>query len=108
MNTQKKENLIGSLLLITGLIVGAASVILIKENKPKHAGKVLEQILHDFRENNTVVGSWIDYDPIPFEEYQSKPLVYIGEVSTQEDNKVTTYRFASDIYTGEIIDLVQI
>ena len=39
---------------------------------------------------------------------QSQPLVYIGEISTKEMDKVTTYRFASDIYTGEIIDLTEI
>ncbi|MGO4937195.1 hypothetical protein ACTQ54_06175 [Fundicoccus sp. Sow4_H7] len=108
MNESKKDNIIGTLLLVTGVIVGVATTLLIKENKPMNAGKVLEQLLIDFKDNNTVIGSWIDYDPIPYEQFQSQPLVYIGEISTKEMDKVTTYRFASDIYTGEIIDLTEI
>ena len=51
-----------------------------------------------------MTGSWIDYDPIEYNLFESKPLVYIGGVTVREAEKYTQYQFAVDIYTGSIID----
>ncbi|MGX7083891.1 hypothetical protein ACWOB1_00435 [Facklamia languida] len=102
--TQKKNNFIGTLVLISGIIIGAAGSLLYKENKPLHAGKVLHKVVEEFSKNGKVIGSWIDYDPVEYNGFDSKPLVYMGGITRVEGEETFYYAFATDIYTGEIIN----
>lgn len=102
--TQKNNNLIGTLVLISGIIIGACGSLLYKENKPLHAGKVLHKVVNEFTANGQVIGSWIDYDAVEYTGFDSKPLVYMGGITRLEDQKTVYYAFAADIYTGEIIN----
>jgi len=104
MLNERQNNLKEALLLTTGIILGAATVIFYKENKTVNAGKALNQVRQIFKAQGPIEGSWIDYEPVAYEAYESKPLVYIGGISRIENNKVVTYQFACDIYTGDILD----
>lgn len=105
-NTNNYENngLLGGLLLATGILIGAATTLLIKENRPKKAGVVLNIAKKRLGTKGEVVGSWIDYDPIEYDLFENHPLVYIGGVTVKTDEGQAQYQFASDIYTGEVID----
>ena len=105
MSQRKDSSLLSGLLLISGLVVGAASAFFYKENKAKHAGVVLEAIKEEFAREGEVVGSWIDYDAAEYHGYDSRPLVYYGGISRIEADQVMHYSFVADIYTGEIIDI---
>lgn len=98
------NGLLGGLLLATGVLIGAATTLLIKENRPKKAGLVLETAKTRLGQNGNVVGSWIDYDSIEYDLFEDKPLVYIGGVTVENAEGRLQYQFASDIYTGELID----
>lgn len=98
------NGLLGGLLLATGVLIGAAATLLIKENHPKKAGLVLETAKTRLGQNGNVVGSWIDYDSIEYDLFEDKPLVYIGGVTVENAEGRLQYQFASDIYTGELID----
>ncbi|HBY89402.1 MAG: hypothetical protein ACTHWP_05765 [Ruoffia tabacinasalis] len=98
------NGLLGGLLLATGVLIGAATTLLIKENRPKKAGLVLETAKNRLGQNGNVVGSWIDYDSIEYDLFEDKPLVYIGGVTVENAEGRLQYQFASDIYTGELID----
>ncbi|MBG9982524.1 hypothetical protein HZY86_05295 [Aerococcaceae bacterium DSM 111020] len=102
---QNKDNkLIGGLLLGTGLIVGAATALFIRENRPMKASQVLEKTKEYYESIGKVTGSWIDYDPIEYTLFESEPLVYIGGVTVEESDQTKQYQFACDSYTGNIID----
>lgn len=105
--TKNKNTLLAALILISGTIIGAASALFIKENRPQHAGKVLEKVKEQLSHRGKIEGSWIDYDVIEYHGFDSRPLVYIGGLTIQEAEKLMIYQFAADVYTGEIIDLVQ-
>ena len=98
------NGLLGGLLLATGVLIGSAATLLIKENRPKKAGLVLETAKNRLGQNGNVVGSWIDYDSIEYDLFEDKPLVYIGGVTVENAEGRLQYQFASDIYTGELID----
>lgn len=98
------NGLLGGLLLATGVLIGAAATLLIKENRPKKAGLVLETAKTRLGQKGNVVGSWIDYDSIEYDLFEDKPLVYIGGVTVENAEGRLQYQFASDIYTGELID----
>ena len=98
------NGLLGGLLLATGVLIGAAATLLIKENRPKKAGLVLETAKARLGQKGNVVGSWIDYDSIEYDLFEDKPLVYIGGVTVENAEGRLQYQFASDIYTGELID----
>lgn len=100
----KKEGLLGTLVLISGIMIGAAGTLLYKENKPLNAGKILENVKSVFASQGEVVGSWIDYDPVEYSGFDSRPLVYAGGITRLEDNRPVHYSFTADIYSGEIID----
>lgn len=103
-NSTHRENLLGSLLLISGLVIGTASTLLYLENRPKKAGLILEHAKHILGNENEIEGSWIDYDPIEYDLFESRPLVYIGGISKREAGTIKQYQFVADIYTGEILD----
>lgn len=104
MNNKNENKLVGGLLLATGLIIGAAAVMFIKENRPIKASEVLEDTKKYYETIGEVTGSWIDYDPIEYTLFESKPLVYIGGVTVRVGETITNYQFAADCYTGNIID----
>ena len=108
MTTPFKERLKGSLLLLTGLALGASAAFFYKENHPKRPGAVLEQVKQHFAQQGPIDGSWIHYEPIEYTHFPSEPLVYIGGITRVEDGYVVQYQFACDIYSGEIIDLFEI
>ena len=105
MSHKKHDTLIGSLLLVTGAIIGAASVLFYKENRPKRPGVVLEEVKQQFRDQGDIEGSWIHYDPIEYTKIESEPLVYVGGITRLEEGKAVEYHFACDIYSGEVLDL---
>ncbi|MCW6664098.1 PepSY domain-containing protein [Aerococcaceae bacterium NML191219] len=105
MTNHKREGLLGSLLLVTGAAIGAASVLLYKENRPKRPGVVLEEAKKQFSQQGTVEGSWIDYNVMEYPHIESKPLVYVGGISRIEDGKLVQYQFICDAYSGEILDI---
>ena len=100
----KKEGALGTLILLSGIVIGAAGALLYKENKPMNAGKILENVKSVFSSQGEVVGSWIDYDPVEYSGFDSRPLVYAGGITRLEDKNPVHYSFTADIYTGEIID----
>lgn len=102
--SDRKDGLFGGLLLVTGAIIGAATTLLIKENRPLKAGLVLEKVKKQFNREGNVTGSWIDYDPIEYELFETLPLVYVGGVTLETDRGVNQQQFICDIYTGEILD----
>lgn len=102
--SNKKDGLFGGLLLFTGALIGAATALLIKEERPMKAGLVLEKVKKHYGHQGEVTASWIDYDPIEYDALESKPLVYRGGVTLTQEGKNIQYQFASDIYTGEIIN----
>lgn len=108
MAKQKYEGLFGTLLLATGVLIGSASVLLYKENRPKRPGVVLEQARLEFSKQGSVEGSWIDYEAVEYAAIPSKPLVYMGGISRLENGKLAQYQFACDIYSGEILDLYDV
>lgn len=103
-NNTYGNGLLGGLLLTTGILIGAAATLLIKENRPQKAGLVLNKAKQQFASKGTVVGSWIDYDAIEYDLFDNKPLVYLGGVTVENTDGQFNYQFASDIYTGELID----
>ncbi|MBF6625982.1 hypothetical protein [Tuanshanicoccus lijuaniae] len=107
MAQQKNNTLAGLVLLATGLVVGAAGALFYKEIKLKNPGLVLETVKQQFKVQGTITGSWIDYDAVEYEVFDSKPLVYIGGISRQEGSEIVTYQFACDAYTGEILDIFE-
>lgn len=104
MLEKRSNNLINTLLIATGIIIGAAGVIFYKENRALNAGKVLKQVRTIFSAQGPIEGSWIDYDAVEYEKFDSRPLVYIGGVSRIEQDRLVQYQFACDIYTGDILD----
>ena len=106
MSNQQKNNLASTLLVVSGLILGGASVLFFKENKTKNAGKVLADIKERFASQGKIEGSWIDYNPITYDHFQSRPLVYLGGISRLEGENVVQYQIACDIYTGELVDII--
>ncbi len=102
--SQKNDNALAGLVLISGIVIGVAGALLYSENRPMNASKVLKNIKHEFNELGTIKGSWIDYDAIEYHTFESKPLVYIGGISIEVDGDLTNYQFAADVYTGELID----
>lgn len=107
MNNNKSNTLTGLLLLATGLVVGVASTILYRENKPKNANVVLEAIKQQLAESGEITGSWIDYQTIEYDVFDSKPLVYMGGISRKEADTIITYTFIADAFTGEILDIYE-
>lgn len=103
-NNNNENKLVGGLLLATGLILGAAAVMFINENRPMKASTVLDETKKYYETVGEVTGSWIDYDPIEYTLFESKPLVYIGGVTVRVGDTETNYQFAADCYTGNIID----
>ncbi|MGX7109245.1 PepSY domain-containing protein [Facklamia miroungae] len=103
MSQNKNNSLLGTIVLLSGIIIGAAGTLLFKENRPLSAGKVLESIREAFELQGEITGSWIDYDPIEYTVYDSRPLVYTGGISRKENGKIIHYHFVADIYTGEIL-----
>lgn len=103
-HSSANNGLLGGLLLATGILIGAATTLLIKENRPQKAGIVLNKAKQQFTNKGTVVGSWIDYDSIEYDLFDNKPLVYLGGVTVETPDGQVNYQFASDIYTGELID----
>lgn len=106
--SQRKDNLISGLLLVSGMIVGAATAFLVQENRPKKASTVLAQVKEELTHLGTITGSWIDYDPIEYDLFESKPLVYYGGLSVEGPSGEVVYQFACDIYTGDIVDYFQL
>lgn len=98
------SGLVGGLLLATGFLIGAATTLLIKEHRPKKAGLVLDMAKTRMASKGTVTGSWIDYDAIEYDLFEDKPLVYLGGITIENNEGQFQYQFASDIYTGEMID----
>ncbi|XJS11315.1 hypothetical protein ACF3NG_03510 [Aerococcaceae bacterium WGS1372] len=107
-NTPYSNGLLGGLLLTTGILIGSATTLLIKENRPQKAGIVLNKAKQQFASKGAVVGSWIDYDSIEYDLFENKPLVYLGGVTVETSDGQTNYQFASDIYTGELIDYFKV
>ncbi|MBK0347758.1 PepSY domain-containing protein [Aerococcaceae bacterium zg-ZJ1578] len=107
MSQNKHNTLAGLVLLATGLVVGAAGALFYKEIKLKNPALILEDVKQQFKEQGTITGSWIDYDAVEYEIFESKPLVYFGGISRKEDDKIVTYQFACDAYTGEILDIFE-
>jgi len=104
MSKQKQSNLLNGLLVASGIIIGSAAALLVKENQPLKASSVLKKVKAEFSRGGSIEGSWIDYDPIEFDRYQSKPLVYLGGITRLEENQRVYYQFAADIYTGDILN----
>lgn len=52
-----------------------------------------------------LAGSWIDYQPIPFQRFAYKTTAYRGGLRRQEDDQLVNYEFLADAYTGSIIEL---
>lgn len=107
MSQNKNNTLAGLLLLATGLVVGAAGALFYHENQPKKANLVLKEVKEQFQNQGTITGSWIDYEPVEYDLYDSKPLVYVGGISRKEDDELVTYNFIADAYTGEILDIYE-
>lgn len=105
--SKKTNSLAGLILVATGALVGVAATLLVKEFKPKHPSLVLEQVKQTFQENGSITGSWIDYDPIEYDLFDSLPLVYLGGISKQEGEEIVTFNFVADAYTGDIIDIFE-
>lgn len=105
MSYQQKNTLASALLVVSGLILGGASVLFFKEHNTKNAGKVLAEIRERFASQGNIEGSWIDYSPVTYDSFESKPLVYRGGISRLEGEKVVQYQIACDIYTGELVDI---
>ncbi|MDT2767540.1 PepSY domain-containing protein [Globicatella sulfidifaciens] len=105
MSQNKNNTLAGLILLATGLVVGAAGALFYRENQPKKANLVLEDVKEQFQNQGTITGSWIDYEPVEYEVFESKPLVYLGGISRQEADGIVTYNFIADAFTGEILDI---
>lgn len=104
MLNNRSNNLLNTLLVATGIIIGAAGVAFYKENRALNAGKVLKQVRTIFSAQGPIEGSWIDYEAVEYENFDSQPLVYIGGVSRIEGDRLVRYQFACDIYTGDILD----
>lgn len=102
--SDRKDGLFGGLLLATGALIGAATTLLIKEERPLKAGLALEKVKKAYLNEGEIIGSWIDYDPIEYEPLDSKPLVYTGGITLSKSDERLQYQFACDIYTGEIIN----
>lgn len=107
MHNEKKNTISGLLLLATGLVIGAAGAFFYRETQPKKANLVLDDVKTHFEFSGKITGSWIDYDPVEYDLFESKPLVYIGGISRQEDSGIVTYNFIADAYTGEILDIYE-
>lgn len=106
--SQNKNNTLSSLLLLTtGIIVGVAGTLFYRELTPKKPNLILEEVKKSFALEGTITGSWIDYDPVEFDLYESKPLVYLGGISRKEGESIKTYNFVTDAYTGEILDIYE-
>ncbi|WP_124057986.1 PepSY domain-containing protein [Vaginisenegalia massiliensis] len=105
MAQNKNDNLANSLILLAGVLFGAASAWLIKENKPMPAGKVLEKLKTQFAQEGEIEGSWIDYDPVESHAFDSRPLVYQGGITRKEASGTVYYEFTCDCYTGEILTI---
>ncbi|HFI0463115.1 TPA: hypothetical protein ACGO1T_000976 [Streptococcus suis] len=105
--SKQKNSLASLLLLATGALVGAAGTLLYKELTPKKPQLILEDVKEQFSQYGKVTGSWIDYDPIEYELYESKPLVYSGGISRQEEHGIVTYSFIADAYSGDILDIYE-
>lgn len=103
--SQKNNSLLGTLVLLSGIVIGAAGALFYKENKAMEPNTVLDQIKKQFALQGEVTGSWIDYDPIEYTAFQSLPLVYTGGISRKEDGKIVSYHFVADIYTGEVLNI---
>lgn len=105
---KKNEGLLGGILLFTGALIGSAITMLIKENRPINAGFALKNIKDELQYLGEIQGSWIDYDPIEYELFETVPLVYLGGLSVMENGQLKQYQFAADIYTGELVDYYQL
>lgn len=106
--SRKQDSLISGLILATGAIIGIAGALLFKESQPKHAGLVLDEIKKDFSKKAKVKASWIDYDPTEYHSFDSRPLVYQGGITVEQDGQTKVYQFVADIYSGDIIDIFQV
>lgn len=105
MSTRKHDGLLGSLLLVTGAVIGAASVLLYKENRPKKPGVVLEEARRHFARQGSIEGSWINYETTEYPHLPGNPLAYTGGISRLEEGKLVQYHFVCDAYSGEILTI---
>lgn len=104
MSESKNNQLMSGLVLISGMIIGASAALFFKENRPMNPGKLLQSVRESFAQHGEITGSWIDYDPVEYTAFDSKPLVYTGGISRKEEGKIIHYHFVADIYTGEILN----
>lgn len=104
MLNNRSNKLVNTLLVASGILIGAASVAFYKENRALNAGKILRQVRTIFSAQGPIEGSWIDYDAVAYEAFESQPLVYLGGISRIENDQLVQYQFACDIYTGDILD----
>lgn len=102
--SNQSDKMYGGIVLVAGMLVGAASALLYLKERPKSASEVLNRTKEKFGKRGDIEGSWIDYDPIEYELFEAKPLVYVGGLTVNEGNQLVQYQFACDIYTGDIVD----
>ncbi|KRN59174.1 hypothetical protein [Limosilactobacillus secaliphilus] len=74
-------------------------------NRQQSANAILRLVINDFKREGSVVGSWIDHTPRPFQRFAVHTQAYRGGIQRVEDGKVVNYRFIADAYTGSILDM---
>lgn len=74
-------------------------------DRRRGAKTILKLVTNDFKKEGPLAGSWIDYQPIPFQRFAYKTTAYRGGLRRQEDDQLVNYEFLADAYTGSIIEL---
>ena len=72
------------------------------------ANAILRLVINDFKKEGPITGSWIDYQARPFQRFAVRTQAYQGGITRQEDDRLTTYRFLADAYTGSILEMKRV
>ena len=73
--------------------------------RQQSANTILRLVIADFKREGSVIGSWIDQTPRPFQRFAVHTQAYRGGIQRLEDGKTVNYRFIADAYTGSILDM---
>ena len=109
MKSQNKERVCASILLASGIAIGASIASLIYEYQKKVDGdEILETVKKMFLVDGPIEGSWIELHPVPLTRFSSETEVYYGGISRKENDELIQYEFIADSNTGTILDIYKL
>lgn len=109
ITSKNEERILASILLCSGIVIGATVTALICGRKKKVNGdEILENVKKMFLADGPIEGSWIELHPVPLTRFSSETEVYYGGISRKENEELVQYEFIADSFTGTILDIYKL